>query len=156
MKRINCVHCGESVVVNSRNPKQEYCGRPACQRARKTKWEKQKIKTDPDYKANRRDSQKTWAEKNPDYWKHYRKTPNQVERNRILQKVRYQKQKKEKKCLEKGGLSKNIAKMDALKSNKTGISGTFWLVPFVAKMDALMVQITDITKSKRSRSESLS
>ena len=149
MKRIDCAHCGESVVASSRNPKQEYCGKPACQRTRKTKWENQKIKTDPDYRANRRDSQKTWAEKNPDYQKQYKKTPRQVERNRILQKVRYQRQKKKKACLDEGGLSKNVAKMDALKFNKTGISGTFWLVPSVAKMDALMVQITDIKETMR-------
>ena len=148
MKRIDCAHCGEQVVI-SRNPNQKYCGRSTCQRARKTKWERKKIKTDPDYMANRRDSQKTWVENNPDYQTQYRKTPRQVERNRILQKVRYQRLKKKKFESEEGGLSKKVAKMDALESNEFGVSGTFWLVPSVAKMDVLMVQITDIKGTGR-------
>jgi len=44
-----------------------------------------------------------------------------------------------------------IAKMDASKSSatsgKTGFSGQFWLVPMIAKMDALKVNIYEITAS---------
>jgi len=152
--QIECVHCGDTVIRSGKNPKQAYCGKYECQRKRKTKWEKNKIKTDPDYKANRRDSQQTWKEDNPNYWGEYRKkNPERTKRNKILQKVRYQRQKRKKSENQARDSSKVVAKMDALDVNKSGISGTFWLVPFVAKMDALKVQITDIKDTKPLQAE---
>jgi hypothetical protein len=60
--------------------------------------------TDPDYRANRRESQKKWLERNRDYWRKYRsRHPDYCERNRLLQKGRDTKRR-----------FQNLAKMDAL------------------------------------------
>jgi class 3 adenylate cyclase len=68
---------------------QQYCGKKECQRARKRSWQKEKIATDPDYRANQRECNKAWRGRNPDYWRHYRKNhPRYVEKNRLLQKAR--------------------------------------------------------------------
>ena len=45
-------------------------------------------------------------------------------------------------------LPEKIAKMDSLKTRGHMLSGMFWLVPKIAKMDSLMVFITDIKGEK--------
>jgi hypothetical protein len=145
---IVCVHCQETVPANPRIKDQEYCGKPACQRARKTAWERQKIETDPDYRANRRESQKIWIDKHPEYYKAYRKrNPQKVLQNRIRQKLRNQKRanRLQKREDEKAVSTPDIAKTDALELAKDKLLGAFWLVPKIAKMDALAVQIIEIT-----------
>jgi hypothetical protein len=96
---------------------------------------------DPVYRANQRQSQADWLSRNADYWKRYRAAhPEQVERNRDLQKVR-------NKRRHWGGVVKMdasvIAKMDASRSGKSSVGswlpGSFWLVPVIAKMDAIKV-----------------
>lgn len=141
MSTIVCAHCKETVPANPRSKGQRFCGKPACQRARKTAWERQKIKTDPDYRANRKESQQTWVDKHPGYYKAYRKrNPKKVLQNRIRQKVRNRKRAKQSQQFEG-----EIAKMDASEAMKDKLLGTFWLVPKIAKMDALAVQIVEIT-----------
>ena len=47
-----CLHCGELFVPDCRHiERQKYCSKAACKSARK------------------RDSQRLWAKKNPDYWR---------------------------------------------------------------------------------------
>ncbi len=148
MSTIVCAHCQETVPANPRIKDQEYCGKPACQRARKTAWERQKIETDPDYRANRKESQKTWIDKHPEYYKVYRKkNPQKVLQNRIRQKLRNRKQanRLRKREGEEAVSTARIAKMDALEPEKDKLLGAFWLVPKIAKMDALAVQIIEIT-----------
>lgn len=141
MPTIVCAHCRETVPANPRIKGQRFCRNPACQRARKTAWERQKIKKDPDYRANRRESQNTWKAKHPEYYKTYRRrNPQKALQNRIRQKIRNQKRAKRLRQLE--GI---IAKMDALETAKDKLLGAFWLVPKIAKMDALAVQIIEIT-----------
>ena len=72
MKQIRCAHCGCLFDPNPRVKNQRYCSDKECQRARKRLWQRRKLATDPDYKANQTDCQKTWREKNPDYWRKYR------------------------------------------------------------------------------------
>ncbi len=63
--------------------------RPACRRARKAAWKRNKMQTDPDYRYNHKLSNQKWAKAHPGYWKDYRsRHPEYVERNRILQAVR--------------------------------------------------------------------
>ena len=138
MERKRCAHCGCPLVPNPRARNQNYCGSKECQRARKRLWQKQKRATDPDYKANQKACQKAWVEKNPGYWRNYRKEhPEYVERNRLLQKVRRSRQ------------SAGVAKMDASASDSAVASGTYWLIPLigVAKMDAFIrkVHLVSIT-----------
>ena len=149
MSTIVCAHCKETVPANPRIKGQRFCGKPVCQRARKTAWEKQKIKTDPDYRANRKESQQTWIAKRPGYYKTYRKrNPQKTLQNRIRQKIRSRKRAKQLRQPEG-----EIAKMDALETTKDKLLGAFWLVPKVAKMDALAVQIIEITGHSQQDSE---
>ena len=79
-------------------------------------------------------------ESNPDYWKRYReRNPEKAERNRVLQRLR-----NKKKAFYKADCQRKIAKMDAsevLKDTKFKVVGQYWLVPVIAKMDALKVNI---------------
>jgi hypothetical protein len=133
MKRILCAHCGRSVVANPRVKNQRYCNGPACQRARKALWQRQKIYEDPDYKANQRDCWKQWQKRHPDYWRIYRLShPLYQKRNRLLQRVRN---------TNRGLLPKvqidTIAKMDALTSCYSYKPGLYYLIPPIAKMDSI-------------------
>lgn len=134
LSQIRCTHCGCLVPANTRCKNQEYCGKKECQRARKRKWQKQKMETDDDYRENQRDCQRQWREKHPDYWREYRKNNQRYrERNKIQQKVRDQKRRL---CL---------AKMDALTLETNTLSGRYYIVPLLGKMDALEVDIVPIT-----------
>ena len=157
MEEVSCCHCGDYFIPNPRQKNPRYCGnKPECQRARKAAWQREKMHSDPDYKANQKRCQKDWCKAHPDYWKEYREThPEQAERNRDLQRVR------NRKCRDrvtvkhvfsppdKGMDASLIAKMDTSKSSGTSggasFSGQFWLVPVIAKMDALKVNIYRIT-----------
>jgi len=103
---------------------------------------------DPDYRANRKESQKTWIDRNPGYYQTYRKrNPRVVLQNRIRQKIRNR--NRADRLLhddaEKSASISNIAKMDTSEPAKNKLLGAFWLVPNIAKMDALAVQIVEIT-----------
>jgi len=124
MEEKRCAHCGCPLDFNPRVKNQHYCGRKECQRARKRLWQKAKMATDPDYRANQQECNKAWRGRNPDYWRNYRKNhPRYVERNRLLQKARRR---------------RRVAKMDASGADSFVRTGTYWLVPEkgVAKMDA--------------------
>lgn len=134
-EKMRCCHCGRLYLRDPRVKNQRYCGAGVCQKARKAKWQRQKMAEDEIYRADQRESQKLWREQNPDYWRGYRKThPEYVERNRLLQKVRDARAK-----------SRLLAKMDALTSEPVLISGTYYLVPHLAKMDAFRQRVHLIT-----------
>ena len=125
MEEKRCAHCGCPLDLNPRAKNQRYCGKKECQRARKRLWQKGKMATDADYRANQQECNKAWRGRNPDYWRNYRKShPRYVERNRLLQKARRR---------------RRVAKMDALACDSLVRTGTYWLIPEggVAKMDAL-------------------
>ncbi len=90
-----CACCGRSFTRNPRNHNQTYCSRPACQRMRKTLWQKSKMATDEAYRINQKTSQQEWIKKNPGYWKAYReKNPDKRERNRVMQLIRNKRKRK--------------------------------------------------------------
>ena len=102
MNKVRCAHCGSWFVPNPHIKHQRYCGKVECQRARKTSWQKQKLAADPDYQADKQESQSAWRIGNPKYWQNWRlRHPEYVERNRVLQKERRRRHIKE------------VAKMDA-------------------------------------------
>lgn len=55
-----CRHCRR--IKRKRTPDQKYCGDSICQRARKNAWRRGKYESDSDYRANARDSTRTWLE----------------------------------------------------------------------------------------------
>ena len=121
---ISCAHCRRLFAPNHRVKNQRYCGQKECQRARKRKWQKEKLATDPDYKANQRDCQAEWHRHHPGYYKKYRQDhPRYCQRNTVLQTCRNAKRLM-------------IAKMDALESAPINKPGAFYLLPLIAKMDA--------------------
>lgn len=141
MEKIPCCGCGRYFIADPRQKNQRYCGDKACQRARKAEWQRKKMADDPEYRANQKQSQADWLSSNGDYWKRYREThPEQAERNRALQNVR------NKRRRSRGAIKMDvtaIAKMDALRSGKSSVDswlpGSFWMVPTIAKMDAIKV-----------------
>ena len=132
-----CIHCKKGLVPNPRSKGQRYCGLPACQRARKAMWQRQKMALDRDYRLNQKDAQDQWREDNPGYWDRYRAShPEYCDRNRQLQKQRDAKRR-----------ARRLAKMDALSQPKPVNPGTYYLIPLMpnlAKMDALTQRITII------------
>jgi len=141
MEKIPCGQCGRYFIPNPRQKNPRYCSEKACQRARKAAWQREKMVSDPVYRANQKQSQSDWQSRNAGYWKRYRAAhPAQAERNRDLQKIR---NKRRHSC----GVVKMdplvIAKMDASRSGRSSVGswlpGSFWLVPVIAKMDAIKV-----------------
>ena len=141
-----CQNCGCLFEVCNKVKKHEYCNKKKCRRARKRKWQKQKIKNDETYRKDQKIAQEDWLNNNPDYWKDYRrKNLKYTERNRKKQRERNQRAKSATEPI-----SKPIAKMDALRHENKIISGKYELIPIgsdvIAKMDALIVEINTISQ----------
>jgi hypothetical protein len=142
MEQVPCIGC--NIFFTPRNQDQNFCSKPICQKIRKAIWQKMKIATDPEYKDGQRLAQKKWLQNNPDYWKKYRKKNREkTERNRQLQKVRNMRQRKIK-VDSQAIKSIGIAKMDVRKGGIDRLSGQYWLVPEVAKMDPVKIFIAAI------------
>jgi len=93
--------------------------------------------TDPDYRADQKLSRQKWAKSHPHYWRNYRtQNPEKTDRNRVLQRIRNNRRSKPQPL---------IAKMDASKCFHFKPGGQFYLVPLIAKMDALRVKIYPVS-----------
>jgi len=138
MESVPCAAC--STFFIPRNKLQIFCSTQGCQNARKALWHKNKLSTDPEYKQGQRLAQEKWLQSNPGYWKGYRREhPEQAQRNRSLQKIRNMR-KRNSSCKPIG-----IAKMDARNHSKINLSGQYWLVPIVAKMDPVKIFIASVS-----------
>jgi hypothetical protein len=143
MEQIPCFYCGDFFDPSPRHKNQSACKKVKCQRAKKAAWQRHRIKTDLIYAANQKSSQQQWINSNPGYWKKYRKkNPEKAERNRITQAMRNRKARSSPDATKMDPAL--IAKMDASKSDNFQILGQFWLLPVIAKMDALKVNIIKI------------
>ena len=137
-----CACCGKQKLANPKlKGSQFYCGDHDCQKARKAAWQRQKMASDPEYRADQKEGLKKWRKNRPldQYQKQYRQChPEYVEWNRQAQKLRNQKRSKTS--------SEMIVKMDALTDLKTD---TYLLTPLrknragkIVKMDALLVELS--------------
>jgi len=149
MKKIPCSHCGRYFIPDPRQKNQRYCSEKVCQQARKSSWQRRRMKSDPVYRANQKQSQADWLSNHEDYWKRYRADhPEQTARNRALQKVRNKLRHSPRGV---GMDASIIAKMDTSKTDKSFtesyMPGSFWLVPSIAKMDAIKVYLHMIPDS---------
>ncbi len=118
-----------------------------CQKARRAAWQRNKIRTDPEYRAGQKSSNENWLKNNPEYWQQYRENnPDKVARNRSLQRIRNKQRvlKSHSPSIPKNDL---IAKMDARNIPAEGLSGQYWLVPVIAKMDAVKIYIHEVSHS---------
>jgi hypothetical protein len=134
-----CACCGASFDPHPAVKGQKYCSRGECQRARRRRWQREKLAVDEAYRHNQAAAQQSWRARNPDYWRRYRlRHPEYAQRNRELQRQRNRQRRW-------GSEDGSIAKMDALTGRNNDISGLWKLVPFgvdgIAKMDALVVKI---------------
>lgn len=135
-----CKNCRRVLPPNPHVKNYQYCNRKACQRARKARWQRKKMSSDPDYLKNQQESQQIWRSHNSDYWCGYRDTHDKYQdRNRQLQKVRDAKRR-----------AKHLAKMDASDEKNDMMPGTYYLIPVqddLAKMDASIRKIFIIPDS---------
>jgi hypothetical protein len=136
-----CLCCKRRFIPHSAVRHQRYCSDPDCQKARKRKWQKEKLARDSDYRANQAEAQRQWRRQNKDYWKEYRKkNPAYTERNRMGQRERNRRRRSEAE----------VAKMDELKGETLIPSGRYRLVPLcnvgIAKMDELIVELEVISR----------
>ena len=137
-----CSNCGKLFLPCRSVPGQSFCGNPACQRARKRIWQKQKLASDTDYRDNQKSSQKAWRAANSEYMREYRAHHHDyVVKNRIQQSER---NKSRKKILEPAAIltpssSSLIVKMDEIKSALSSLlvpmQPTFFNPGFIVKMD---------------------
>jgi hypothetical protein len=145
-----CLCCKRRFKAHPAVRDQRYCSDPDCQKARKRKWQKEKLARDSDYRANQAEAQRQWRSRNKGYWKQYRRrNPAYTERNRIRQRERNRGRRS----------GKGIANMDELKRKTVIPSGRYRLVPFcnpgIAKMDELIVELDVISRDCRLEGEGL-
>jgi len=141
-----CRNCRCKFEICPRVKKHEYCKKPECQRARKSKWQRERRNNDEIYRKDQKEAQEIWIRNNPFYWKEYRsKNKEYAKQNREKQRVRNNLKRLE------SSQNPSIAKMDAIKPKSFNISGIYKLFPIgcdsIAKMDAIDVKITAISDS---------
>jgi hypothetical protein len=142
MAKRRCAACGCLFVPRRNVPQQRYCSKRVCQRTRRRRWQREKLTTDADYRANQAAAQRRWRERHPDYWHRYRQNrPDYAECNRERQRERNRRRRS-------AGTAPSppaIANMDAYATERLVRSGTYRLVPVaapgVAKMDAYLVEM---------------
>jgi len=130
-----CEHCGERFIPRPNVARQRYCSKEACQRARRRRWRRRKLRTDAEYRGNQGDAQKRWRETHREYWKAYRAThPEYVERNRAFQRGRNRRRRE-------GVIAKRYESTDWNRMR----SGVYRLIPEgvggIAKSDAYLVKL---------------
>ena len=131
-----CLCCKRRFIPHPAGRDQQYCSNPKCQKARKRAWQKEKLASDSDYRANQAEAQRQWRSRNRDYWRRDRKrNPVYTERNRIGQRDRNRRRRS----------GSGIAKMDEVKGKSVIRSGRYRLVPLcnqgIAKRDELIVEL---------------
>lgn len=152
IKKRRCRHCGRLFIVCNKVKKHDFCKREECQRARKNRWQKEKMKSDQAYHEDEKLSQQDWCDNHPEYWKQYRET-NKLYTDANREKQRFRNARRGKKP-PKVSPEEPIAKMDALSKQNAVISGRYRLVPLelelIAKMDAIIVEIRTISAGSTS------
>lgn len=98
-----CHHCGQTATGNHRlKKKQKYCSAKTCQQARIRAWKNREYKKSKRFKAKSLSAQASWRKKRPsyEYQRDYRAShPAYEERNRIQQRNRNKKRKREARSL---------------------------------------------------------
>jgi hypothetical protein len=143
-RTIRCAHCRCRVLPNPRVKPQRFCANQAGQRARKAQWQRDKLATDPDDRANQRDCQPHWQHQHPQSWRQYRQQRADYRaRHRLLQQHRDRKRR-----------LRPLAKRAALEPVTSMPPGIDHLIPAVgphlAKMDVLSQKCHGIPSTERS------
>lgn len=132
-----CACCGRPFEPRPQVPDQAFCPSRECQRARKRQWQRDKLKSDPDYRVNQRAAQEAWAQRNQDYWRNYRAAhPEYEDGNRNRQRLR-----------DANGRDVDLAKMDVC-DLPTGLYRIAWHPASPMRHGtSLVVEITPICAS---------
>jgi len=147
-----CTACGEGFTPCRHVPDQQYCSKPQCQRERRRRWQREKLRRDSDYRANQTAAQRHWRERHPDYWRKYRQNhPEYTARNREQQRER----NRHRGRGATDPLTAPIAKMDVCDDKIPVTSGTYRLIPEgrpeIAKVDAYLVKIHVLSEGYNDR-----
>lgn len=126
-----CKSCKRKFRPHSQVIKQSYCSRQLCQRKRKTLWQREKRRLDPDYKENQKRAQQNWLKRNPDYWRKYRSKKEATKERAIF------------------------ARLELMAGKSPLPEGFFRLSPLIsdddAKMDVWIVEIKVLPNTSRRR-----
>lgn len=146
MGKRRCAGCGGLFVPRPNVPHQRYCSKPDCQRTRRRHWQREKLKTDADYRANQAAAQRRWRERHPEYWRVYRQShPQYTATNRERQRER----NRLRRLAATGPSPPPVAKMDEYPIETPPVSGTYRLIPVsgsgLAKRDAYLVKMQVIS-----------
>lgn len=142
-ERFRCRHCGK--LKARRTADQRYCGEPACQKARKNAWRRERYAADPEYRLNQRDSTKAWLEANGGAAAYYRRYRNGCKKRQdeappadaVTTTAEYS---------APGFPQGTTAKSDAFSQKSLAISGRYELIPLGgAKSDAFQAEIRVIS-----------
>ena len=68
-----CACCSQQFRPDPRVKNQTFCSAQNCQKERRKLWRQTKLITDPAYRDNKYRIQRNWLDRNPDYWREYRK-----------------------------------------------------------------------------------
>jgi hypothetical protein len=121
-----CPYCHSLFQPSIYRLQQSVCGRPECQRRRRSDYHRKKLATDPEYFQVVRDSQKQWWDEHPDYQKQHRQqNPQVLEGNR-----QGQRQRDQKRCLRRL-LDRNNLALDL----KHSVSEVWLVGPQVRDLD---------------------
>lgn len=102
-KKKRCEICHQWFTPHPRAPHQRCCSKPACQKKRKAKADKNWNLKNPGYGKGRKLKIKAWAKGYPDYWRKYRRSHSDYAKKEC-QRMRSVRQK-----------AKNVAKQDAVR-----------------------------------------
>ena len=139
MATIICASCNDEVTQNPKlkRQQQKYCSKAKCQKSRKSAWKREKMMTCPEFRVDHALANKKWARSSPGYWRKYRfSKPVKADRNRLLQQLRNQRLRPRPEPINCKGRRVNI--------QINQLFGQFWLVPVIAKVDAIKVNIETI------------
>ena len=106
MEKRWCSACGIAFDPRPQSPRQAYCPKPECQKARQLLWQLTKRRTDADYHQNQVEAQRAWRAKNRGYWKNYRDAhPEYTTTNRSKQRLRNEKRSRARPRIAKSDAS---------------------------------------------------
>ncbi|MBW1749682.1 MAG: hypothetical protein JRJ37_03095 [Deltaproteobacteria bacterium] len=153
LKRKRCQNkdCARLFVPCPQVPKQKFCSRKECQQARKREWNKKKLASDPEYQEARKDAQKRWKDKNPNYWKDYRaRHSGYTRKNREQQNIRNRKRRQNPPAPKIAGKRAcETPKTDESIPINNVLTGRYKIVPvradMIVKTDECIVEITAIS-----------
>jgi len=155
MNKRRCAGCRRLFRPRPQSPPQRFCSAAACQRERRRRWQRNRRRSDPDYRENQSRAQRRWHDGHPDYWREYRQRhPDYVAENRARQRDR------DRRRRGRGGgegrgearlakIDGRLAKSDASAPSFSLPAGTYDLIPVavdaadegLARMDACRVEI---------------